>query len=360
MDKSHPILIGFVGPTIEQAEKIFSIGEGYECWDLKKFSYVEFIKAIKEKIPPINDNILRNYEVNVETLDPHCLSEKQFEQCSWALFIPDHIDDALLEGYAENSFLLNLYSPSFLYPFFYVGSMGITRINHEKRLSWTFTVYWHEQNQAHLFKKPEFITFFRSLLGQSGYGSWMLYRAQKWSAEDWRLFVASRFFSNLKDYDNGRDPFEWQRESSEMGATLESLFTAGDITRERIVGRLTSRIGVLLSTVFPKIKEDVTTLYLQRSEFVHGDFFNRIAEESKHSFNNMPSLDFGLLMRQREYIRWALILCLYISKMIKEGRETYREFSNAMSVLEACIGNDALREKLLNDLQPIIEIIPRQ
>jgi hypothetical protein len=46
---------------MRQDEKIYSIDEHFECWNLRKFSASEFIDAIKLKIPPVNDNVLRNY-----------------------------------------------------------------------------------------------------------------------------------------------------------------------------------------------------------------------------------------------------------------------------------------------------------
>lgn len=357
--RSSVIFLGFLGPAIEQEEKIVTIDDDYECWNLKKFSYDEFLVALKEKIPPINANVLRNYEKDDDTQDQFGLTKKQFEQCSWGLFIPESLEDSIF-NYGETLFLINLYSPEFLYPLFYVGDMGIMRPTHQHKHNWEYTAYWHEQNQANLFKRIEFPKFFKLLLSQGGYGTWMLDRAQKWDREDWRLFVASRLFSNLKDYDNGKDPFEWQRESGEMGAALESLFTAGDTQKEEIIYRLTKRAAVLLLSVFPTIEKDIKKLYGQRSSFVHGELFNYIAKESKHAFNNIPSPDFDLLAKQREYVRWSLAAYLYLAKLVKEKKGGYGQVGSVIQLLEQSIINLTLREQVLKDAQIIFDLLPRR
>jgi len=173
MDRNQRIFLGFIGPAIEQEEKVFDIKEGYECWNLKKFTYEEFIEAVKEKIPPVNKNVLRNYAVE-DQKDIYGLSKKQFEVCSWGLFIPERMENVCVDAYSETLFLLNLYSPNFLYPLFYVGDMGITRHKYYHKYDWTYAAYAHTQNQAHLFKKTEFVTFFRLLMEQGGYGTWYL------------------------------------------------------------------------------------------------------------------------------------------------------------------------------------------
>jgi uncharacterized protein YktB (UPF0637 family) len=165
---------------------------------------------------------------------------------------------------------------------------------------------------------------------------------------------------NLKKYDDGKNPFEWQRESAEMGTILESLFTSGDSKNEEIIYRLTKRIAVLLSNIFPNIEKDIKELYKQRSSFVHGDFFNHIAKERKHSFNDIPLPDFGLLASQREYVRWALVIYLYLAKIIKENKEEYKSIERVMDLLEVCIIDITLREKMQNDIKLIIDLLPHR
>lgn len=359
MDRNQSIFLAFVGPAIPQKEQVKVILDDYELWNLKKFSFDEFIEALKGKIPPVNDNVLKNYK-SEETRHPFGITQKHFEQCSWGLFLPEHIEDILVNDYSESLFLINLYSPAFLYPLFQAGDMGIMRPDHHHRYHWTYSAYWHEQNQAEIFTKEEFVHFFRSLLPQSGYGNWYLYRAQKWEREDWRLFVASRLFSNLKDYDTGKSAFEWQRESAEMGAALESLFTAGDTQNTEVIYRLTKRASVLLSSIFPDVEKDIKELYSQRSAFVHGAFFDYIAKESKHAFNNLPIPNFDLLHKQREYVRWALTGYLYLAKILKEKPTEYGSIESVIKLLEASIIDVKLREKMLIDVEVIFKLLPHR
>lgn len=74
-----------------------------------------------------------------------------------------------------------------------------------------------------------------------------------------------------------------------MAAILEALFTAGDTTNEEVGYRLRKRVAVLLSEPFPSIENDVKELYTQRSAFVHGSFFAKIAKDTKRASNNLPN-----------------------------------------------------------------------
>jgi len=57
------IFIAFTGPKIKQ-KQIFCIEKNYECWNLDKFVLNEFVSKIKKVIPPVNKNVLQNYENN--------------------------------------------------------------------------------------------------------------------------------------------------------------------------------------------------------------------------------------------------------------------------------------------------------
>lgn len=168
------IHLAFIGKEIEQEENIFEIEDGYECWNLKKFNLDEFIKILKERIHPINDNVLNNYK---ERKDNHLfgINEETFKECSWGLLIPDSLDDVNGENYSETNFLINLYSPTFLYPVFYVFDFGIRCPRNDKP---TIQFFW-SQNQSQIFKTKEFVSFFKNMLPQAQYRGWHLYRAQK-------------------------------------------------------------------------------------------------------------------------------------------------------------------------------------
>ena len=188
MNRDLTIFIAFAGKMLDHAESIFEIGEGYKCWNLKRFNFDQFIATLKKEIPPVNENVLRNYKTEDEGAR-FGITEKKFKECSWGLLIPDSLAGAL--AYPETIFLINLYSPVFLYPLFYASDMGITHLPLEKPI----ITFYHSQNQSSIFTRKEFICFFKTILPQSQYGAWVLDRAQKWNKEDWRLFVAGMFYS---------------------------------------------------------------------------------------------------------------------------------------------------------------------
>ena len=345
---SKNIFLAFTGKEIQQSESIFEIQDGYECWNLKKFGLDDFIMALKEKIQPINDHVLDNYK---ERKDNHIfgITEEKFKECSWGLLIPDSLDDVIGESYAETMFLINLYSPTFLYPIFFATDFGVHRPRNDKliiQFSWF-------QNQSQLFKKKEFVSFFKALLPQSQYGTWQLYRSQNWNEEDWRLFVASMLFSGLKDYDNSKDSFGWQRESADMAAILESLFTAGDTQNEEIGYRLRKRVAVLLAPRFPSIENDIKELYKQRSAFVHGSFFAQIAKGSKTAFNSLPTPDINLLYKQKEYVRWALVAYLHLAQCIKSKPTDFGDAEKVIAVLERAIIDIEFRRKITTEAEKV-------
>lgn len=345
------MFIAFIGKAIGQSEKIFQIQDGYECWDLKKFTLDEFVEALKKEIPPINDNVLRNYRIEEETVDIFGITEKKFEECSWGLLIPDTLEEGGF-GYAEVLSLLNLYSPHFLYPIFHVNDMGILRHKYEK----DSMIYYHHQDHS-IFVTKEFVNFYKLLLEQTKYGSWHLDRIQNWDVEDWRLFVAFLLYSGLKDYENSKDSFGWQRESAEMATILEALFTAGDAQNEEVSYRLRKRVAVLLSNQFPTIEKDIKDLYKARSAFVHGSFFAQIAKESPGAFNNIPTPDFDLLYRHKEYVRLALVAYLNLAKIVRMGGIAGAE--SVMSALEQAIINVPLRMRLSEETEKLFAMMPK-
>jgi hypothetical protein len=349
------IFLAFIGQAIDQPENVFEIEHGYECWNLKKFGFQDFIKTLQSKIPPVNDNVLRHYELETESKDIYGLTEKSFGACSWGLLIPESPEDTVVDPFPETMFLINLYSPTFLYPAFAGSAFGITRHPHDKHP----LEYSSFQNQAQIFKTKQFVSFFRMLLPQAQYGLWQFFRSKKWQAEDWRLFVAALLFSGLRDYDNKKNVFGWQREAADMATILEALFTAGDAANEEVGYRLRKRLAVLLSNQFPSIENDVKDLYSQRSAFVHGSFFAKIAKESKQNkVNNLPLPDFNLLYTHKQYVRWALIAYLHLAHITKIQPELFQGFKNVIDILEQAIIDVRIRQKVLLEVERVLSLIP--
>jgi hypothetical protein len=342
---SKNIFIAFTGPKIEQESSIHHIAPGYECWNLTKFVLEGFVSAIKGRIPPINTNVLRNYERKPgEADDPFGIRDEQYKICSWGLLLPDRVPDALGNGYADIVFLLSLYSPRFLYPVFYVTDFGISQPNHHK----SHLLYHHDQNQADRFKKEQFVKFYETLTPESVYGSWQADRLARWDKEDWRLFVACLLFTELKRNEYSKEVFTWQRESADMATILEALFTAGTDDSTEVGYKLRKRIAALMGFRFTDIEQEIKELYKQRSAFVHGSFFLQAKRsiEIQRGFAKLPSPPFEFLYKQKEYIRHALVAYLYVSKIFRSDRNVFENSENMLDILEKSVIDLDLRAKV--------------
>lgn len=350
MSRTKTMFFAFTGKPTDQEEKTFEIQDGYELWNLKKFTVDEFCKALQVKLPPVNNNVLCNYKIDDNASGFYGVTEKQFKQCSWGLLIPDTLEGSGF-SYAEAMFLLNLYSPNFLYPEFYANDMGIIRQEYDKDPM----IYFHTQDHS-IFNKKNFVVFYKTLFEQSQYGNWYSDRIKSWGKEDWRLFVAALLYSGLKDYENAKSSFGWQRESAEMATILEALFTAGDAKNEEVGYRLRKRIAVLLSTYFPSIEDDIKELYKARSAFVHGSFFSQIAKDTKNANNNLPVPDFNLLYKHKEYVRFSLVAYLNLARAMMSG--SIEGASSVMDALEKAIIDIHLREEIIVETKKIFALMP--
>lgn len=344
------IFLAFMGKDIKQDNKIFEIGEGFECWNLKKFKFNDFIKEIKKKIPPANLKVSSsNYKIDKE-VGFIGITEEYFNQCSWGLFIPENLTNTF--DCFETCFILNLYSPKFLHPLFCVKDLGI--IKQEKNKKYKLTSF-HTQDCS-IFCKKEFIFFYRKMLEHSKYAVWDYNRVKLWKEEDWRMFIVASLYFGLKDYENSKKPFEWQRESAEMSTIMEALFTASDSQNEEIGYRLRKRISVLLSYKFPTIEEDIKELYKARSLFVHGSFFKQIAKTQKKAPGTIPSPDFEILYKHKEYVRFAIIAYLNLINAAREERIKVKEES-VINMLEESIIDIKLRKQIVDETKEILSLM---
>ncbi len=182
-------------------------------------------------------------------------------------------------------------------------------------------LFFHDQNQAERFSRTAFVDFHRALISQSVYSSWQADRVTRWTEEQWRLFVASLLYSELQQYEHGKQVFTWQRESADLATILEALFTATEGDTSEVGYRLRKRSAVLLSTWLPGIEKDLKELYKQRSAFVHGSFFTGIYKKTKAAKNwsNLPSPPFAFLYRQKEHVRIALAAYLHPSSRARQA-----------------------------------------
>lgn len=93
MNRTKTMFFAFIGKEPEQTEKISEIQDDYEFWNLKKFTFDEFVKELKKKIPPVNNNVIHNYKADSDSLELYAITEEQFKKCSWGLLIPDTLEE---------------------------------------------------------------------------------------------------------------------------------------------------------------------------------------------------------------------------------------------------------------------------
>ncbi len=92
---------------------------------------------------------------------------------------------------------------------------------------------------------------------------------------------------------------------------------------------------------------------------MHGSFFAQIAKDSKRANNNLPSPDFNILYKQKEYVRWALVAYLHLAKLIKLNPTAYDNAKTVIDLLEQAIIDIELRKKLLGELEAIFALMPK-
>ncbi|MES3005478.1 MAG: hypothetical protein V4664_00875 [Patescibacteria group bacterium] len=351
------IFIGFYGypVNVKQKDLIHVISKGFECWDLSKVSFDDFVKKIKKRIPPINDNVLRNYIASLDT--DWGINEEQFKKCSWGLLLPDKTDQG--NSYTQILGVLNLYSTAFLRPAFYVTNFAIFPVNKKANGTWL-----HTQDKSHIFKSQNFISFYKKALPMGEYFQWYRENVLLWKEEDWRFYFSASFYDGLKEYEIGKSIYTWQAESADISTLFETLLTAGDSKNEEIGYRLRKRLFVLIGWKFPSIEENVKTLYTDRSDFVHGNLYKKIIKSMKKNESNDPAMPvspaFKQLYESKEQARFSLIAYWYLH-FIKDNKKnkTFKKYKNVQEVLESGILDTKLREKIVAAVKPIIELLPQ-
>jgi hypothetical protein len=338
---SKSIFLAFTGPAINQAAPALEISPGYECWNLKGFTIDAFIAALQVKIPPLNDNVLRNYRApDFDTAPDFGIQQTHYDKGSWGILLPS-LSEQTLGGFGETLFLLNLYSPHFLYPIFEASDFGISLTQRPKNPA----LFFAQQNQASRFSTPAFIQFHKAIASEALYAAWDTSRFAHWDWEDWRLFTACQSFSDLSQYENSKQVFGWQRESADLSTILEALFTAEGNDNTEIGYRLRKRLAVLLSRRIPTIETDIKELYKQRSAFVHGSFFQQFHRniEIKNGLAQLPQPPFDFLYKLKEYVRVALVAYLYLHNILETDRSAFPGCDSVLQLLERAIIDTGLR-----------------
>jgi hypothetical protein len=349
------IFIAFTGPKIEQVTAIHEISPGYECWNLAKFKLEEFLSTAQQRILPMNENVLRNYRREPGANTPYGIDFEDYAKCAWGLFLPDQVQDSLLNGYSEIMFLLNLYSPRFLNPVFYLSDFGVNRLDYREH----HLVYYNDQAQSQRFKREAFVEFYRLLISESGYGSWQADRMARWGSEDMRVFVACLLFKGLRSSEHRKDVFTWQRESADMATILEALFTAGTGDNTEVSYKLRKRVAAMMAHQFPNIEEEVKELYKQRSAFVHGAFFVQIRKkiEIRDGHARLPSPPFSFLYEQKERIRFALAAYIHLNKIRKMGAPEFIGCDSVLEILERAVIDLPIRAAVNTRTEQLLKLI---
>jgi hypothetical protein len=350
------IFIAFTGPKIEQTDAILEFSPGYECWNLATSRLQEFLQSVQKRIPPMNENVLKNYRREDGTADsPFGIGFEDYAKCSWGLLLPDLVQDSLGNSYAEIMFLLNLYSPRFLNPVFYLSDFGIYRPDHGEH----HLLYYHDQNQANRFKRREFVEFYEELISESGYGAWQADRMARWGSEDMRLFVACLLYKGLRKNEHSKDVFTWQRESADMATILEALFTAGTGDNTEVSYKLRKRVAAMLSVKFPNIEKEVKDLYKQRSAFVHGAFFMQFRKELEIKDGNarLPTPPFNVLYQQKERIRFALVAYVHLNKVRKMATTDFKGYGSVLDILERAVIDLEMRSAVKVHTERLLDLM---
>lgn len=354
------IFFAFTGPAIQQDEKFFIIGEKFECWNLKKINFEDFLENIKIKIPPRGPNMLKHYSKN-GTTGHYGIDESKFAEASWGLLLPEDIDTGSIDNYYEILFLLNLYSKNFLYPIFYVTDFGISRIENVSNTP-NYCIppmaCWHYQNKASIFKQKNFIDFYEMMKKESVYGAWNAHTSAGWEKEDWRLFVACLLFKEQKKYNKGRDIFTWQKEAAEIATIFEALLTA-DGNPTEVSYRLKKRSSVMLSHRISTIEQEIKKLYDLRSNFVHGSFFQKIYNDIqvKDKIAMIPLGEFEFLEKQKESARLLIVTYLNLHNLLSQGYFGEGQ-KTVINLIEDAIINIELREKIQDENSKILNLLP--
>lgn len=337
--------------------KYKKIGDKFEIWNLQKFKLEEFVENIKNKIPPVNQNVINNYLSEEKLENDYGIKEETFKKTLWGILCP--VKDKYYFDHSEFvkiTFLLDLYLNNNLYPAFFVSHMGITKINKFKMIE----VLPNDLQKYKLINK-NFITFYKEFIDTTKYIIWNRDEILKWNEEDWRLYIATNFYNDLKKY-KSKNIFNWQKESADMCILLETLLTAGDSSTEEIGYRLRKRVSVLMNWIFVDIEEEIKKLYKERSNFIHGSHYKNIIKEMrKNPYDKALPVgpNFKELEKIKDYIRHIFIFYLYLNKE-KDNNIILNKYLSVKDILEDSILNTTIRKEIIKIIKKISKILPKE
>ena len=337
----NSILVAVPGVEIDRKGDRLQLSEGYEIWNLRRMSFEVFKKQVLRN-PIFSEHL---------TEEKFVLAPSDYERASWGLLLP--VGPFGYGMYSPTKLLIDLYSPQFLFPVFYL--MGATAV----RLPPVPGGDVHKDISI-LFGKPEFPQWHQALVSESGYAWPENRRAQHWTPQDWRMCIGCLLFGQLSDYATGKQIIGWQREAADLSCILEALLNAENEEKSEITYRLRKRASVVLGNHDPSADRELKRLYDQRSSFVHGTFFKHYLKESKKkSVDNylLPSPPFDDLSQWKNLVRKILVACLYINK-IRATEAAFAPYDGVPSILEAAILDIELRQHVRRRADEILSLTP--
>ncbi len=330
-------------------------GNTLSCWRLNHPTVSEFITAIKKEIPP-HPNIKDDFYETTDSNASFGLTEALWADALWGILVIDKSGDSYTDLFDRALFLANIFSPDFLYPIFYISDFGVHKVGHTKKLLENKAhARFHNQDKFSLFATKNADDFFELLLEPAGYASTSADRSRNWDREGWRIFAASILFDGLKQYDNSKTLFSWQREAADMSAIYEALCVP---ETGSIKYRLQKRGPILLEPLgLEEIEDDLGYLYNLRSDFVHGSFGDRLSKDNKNGswgWDESITKDFDFLGKQSRIIRFSFAGYL---KLKNELGTRFNPHKDVVSILEKAILNVPIRNNLHASVREIYSLM---
>lgn len=363
------IFLAFGGMEIQQVEKRFIIKESFECWNLKKMGFLEFVNELKSEIPPINGNIKdKNY---LRGVIGKADMPKIYDRCSWGLLLP-HLEDRDWTDDSQILFILNLYSPEFLFPLFKADDMGLDDLTRD--LSKYYIEPNHTQNQSDIFKSSAFPEFYKKLLPQCALFSHHTDKTGKWTNEQMLIGMACFLFNDLRKYSSGKNPYTYHREYLDLCVILEMLLMKEDENWKK--KRIANRSYILINNKSSNVRSILTDVYHERSEFVHGKTFKAIKRYSMEKVYSDATIKynkrhFDLTKKATNCVRHLLTAYIYLHRKKRLKNSLVPSRTNMLLIEDAAgsmflpkkvksrtKGNSALKKRLLTMTNEILSLMP--
>ncbi|KKP90092.1 MAG: hypothetical protein UR96_C0047G0022 [candidate division WS6 bacterium GW2011_GWC1_36_11] len=350
----------FIGFKAEQLKNLplLSKKAPLEYWNLQKMSYYQFIRRLKAKVPPANENVSKhNYSVEKEDKQFGIgITKEEYEKLSWGILFPNYYD----YNFYHFTFCLYEFKDFFLTPDILVTNIGIQWFPRDKNDA--YMQLWFEDELLeiinsgfHNFYEKYHQTFSRIIIDYS--------QISKWSQEDWRIYMSFNLYRDFHTYKTERHLLTWQKEFVDSMTIFEMLLTAEENEQTEIGYRLKKRFGLLLGKQFPDYATVLSKAYKFRSEFVHGSIFVGLKKRTKvgdDEASGIANLTFSkeVLYISTEIQRYLRYLVFMYAVLYEEMIKTSSDFKDVISALEAGLRDDFTKKKIQKIVSKTIRWLP--